>query len=281
MKYMFIGAHPDDPDVLFGATAIKLVRKGHSVKFVAACNGNAGHYSMSRDALAKRRFAESRAAAKVIGLADYEVFDTPDCNIQPDLASREKIIRTIRTFAPDVVISHWLHDYHADHRATAQLVQDAAYLLTVPLYCDDTPIPETYPVLAYCYHGFTDPRPFRPDAAVEFDSLYDEKCRILDCHASQFYEWLPWSEGFKDFRVDNLSWEEKKKHLGIWLARFKDAANLSRQTLVETYGAPARDIAYAEAFEQTQYGRQVSLQNFRRLFNGDELLPEESFQTRA
>ena len=275
MNYIFIGAHPDDPDLYMGATAMKLAAMGHKVKFVAMCNGDAGHYSMTREALAVRRYGESRAAAKLIGLRDYEVFDTHDCCVQADLPTREKLIRVIRRFQPDVVVSHWLHDYHADHRATAQVVQDAAYLLNVPLYCQDEPIPPSYPVFAYCCHPFTDPRPFRPDAAVEFDSLYEEKCRILDCHASQFYEWLPWSDGHRDFDASKLSWEQKRDHLGQWFDRFRIAADDARNMLIETYGDNGRTVRFAETFEQTQYGRKVSPANFRRLFAGIDPVPGE------
>ena len=278
MKYVCIGAHPDDPDLYMGATAMKLIAMGHEVKFIAMCNGDAGHQSMTREALAARRYGESRASAKLIGLSEYEVFDTHDCNVQADLATREKLIRSLRRFAPDVVVAPWLHDYHADHRAAAQAVQDAAYLLNVPLYCDDTPIPPSYPVFAYCWHPFTDPRPFRPDAAVEFDSLYDEKCRILDCHASQFYEWLPWTQGRRDFDASNLTWEQKREHLGHWLERFRIAADGARDVLIETYGDDGRTVRYAETFELTQYGRQVPVSDFRRLMAGLEPLNGEVVQ---
>lgn len=126
MNYVFVGAHPDDPDLLFGGTALKLVRMGHKVLFVALCNGDAGHYAGTREALAARRFGESRAAAAFLGLAGYEVFDTHDGCVRADLPTRERLVRLLRRFAPDVVVSHWLHDYHADHRATAQVVQDEA-----------------------------------------------------------------------------------------------------------------------------------------------------------
>jgi LmbE family N-acetylglucosaminyl deacetylase len=33
MKYVCIGAHPDDPDLYMGATAMKLIAMGHEVKF--------------------------------------------------------------------------------------------------------------------------------------------------------------------------------------------------------------------------------------------------------
>ena len=268
MNYVFIGAHPDDPDILFGATALKLARKGHKVLFVALCNGDAGHYAMSREALAARRLGESRAAAAFLGLAGYEVFDTHDCCVRADLPTRERLIRLLRRFAPDLVISHGPNDYHADHRATAQVVQDTAYLLNVPLYCDDVPVPPAHPVYAWCWHSFTDPRPFRPDAAVEFDSVYDEKCRLLDCHVSQFHEWLPWSEGMPVRDPAMLSWEERRAHLGHWLERFRAAADGARDLLVEAYGEAGRTVRYAESFEQTPYGRRVSPAAFRRLLAG-------------
>ncbi len=274
MNYVFVGAHPDDPDLLFGATALRLVRAGHRVAFVALCNGDAGHYAMTREALAERRRGESRAAARLLGLAFYEVFDTHDGCVQADLPTRERLIRLLRRFAPDVVISHWPYDYHADHRATGQVVQDCAYLLNVPLYCPDTPVPPVWPVFAYARHSFTDPRPFRADAAVEFDSLYDEKCRLLDCHVSQFHEWLPWSEGRRDYDATGLSWERKKELLGHWLKSFRTAADQARSVLIETYGEAAGSaVRYAEAFEQTAYGRRVSPETFRRLFAG---LPPEA-----
>ena len=56
MNYICIGAHPDDPDLYMGATAMKLAAMGHKVKFVAMCNGDAGHKSMAREALAVRRY---------------------------------------------------------------------------------------------------------------------------------------------------------------------------------------------------------------------------------
>ena len=39
-KFLVFGAHPDDCDLLFGGTAVKLARAGHLVKFVSACNGD-------------------------------------------------------------------------------------------------------------------------------------------------------------------------------------------------------------------------------------------------
>ena len=51
-RYLVICAHPDDADIRFGGSAVKLVRAGHLVKFVSICNGDCGHFAMGGEALA-------------------------------------------------------------------------------------------------------------------------------------------------------------------------------------------------------------------------------------
>lgn len=270
MRYIFIGAHPDDADILFGGTAIQLARAGHQVRFVSVTNGDAGHQSMARPALARRRLEEAQAAARVGGLDGYDIMGIPDSEVECNLANRWAIIRLLRRFAPDVVITHWLWDYHADHRATGQLVLDAAYLLTVPHCCADTPIPAAEPIYAFAYHRFQDPRPFRADAAVAIDNVLDEKMRMLDCHVSQFYEWLPWNAGFRDFDASKLSWPQKKEWLmARWGVRTETCAALARPLLCRSYGEQqGAQIGHAEAFEQNAYGKEVPQEEFQRIMQG-------------
>ena len=84
------------------------------------------------------------------------------------IRNREEITRIIRNFQPDVVITHRLCDYHPDHRTASQLVLDTSFLLRVPHFCPDTPVPANNPVFAFSYDGFTDPRPFRMDHGGRF-----------------------------------------------------------------------------------------------------------------
>jgi len=266
-RYLFIGAHPDDGDIRFGASALKLVRAGHAVKFVSVCNGDCGHFSMKREELAKRRFGEAMAAGKLSGLSEYEILDNHDCEVEPVLSIRKQLIGIIRRFNPDVILTHRLCDYHPDHRATAQLVQDCAYVSQVPLFCPENPIQEQPPVFAYVYDKFTDPRPFRADAAVPFDDVIEEKCRMLSCHVSQFFEWLPWDMKIKDFDASKMSDAEKMKFLyDHWGQRYIAAADQARQTLTEMYGEAGKTAVHAETFELCPYGRSVTLEEFRDLF---------------
>ena len=266
-RFLMIGAHPDDPDIRFGGTAIKLIKAGHIVKFASLANGNCGHHLLSGRALADRRYAETQAAKALIGLAEYEVWrDSGDCELEPTVENRKRLIRLIRAFKPDVVLGHRLCDYHADHRAAAQLVQDAAYLTQVPKFCPDAPIPDRNPIFGCVWDPFTDPRPFRPDAAVAIDDVIEEKCRLMDCQVSQFYEWLAWERKIK-LDPAAMSWEEKRNYLlANWGCRWEQAADEARQTLIETYGAAGERVRCAESFELSPYGRKVSVAEFREIF---------------
>lgn len=266
-RYLFIGAHPDDPDIRFGATAVKLVRAGHIVKFVSLCRGDCGHFAMTPDALAERRWHEAQEAKKRSGICEYEILSNHDCELEPSLAVRRQLIGIIRRFDPDVILSHRLCDYHPDHRAAAQLVMDCAYVSQVPMFCPEFQIQKQPPIFAFVYDDFTDPRPVRPDAAVPFDDVAEDKCRLLDCHVSQVYEWLPWDTGMKDFDASRMTWDEKFRYLHErWGKRFIRAADLARETLIEMYGETGRNARHAEVFEYSPYGRKITVEEFRDFF---------------
>ena len=181
-RFLVFAAHPDDADICFGGTAVRLILAGHVVKFVSMTNGDCGHYEMSGTVLAERRLREAEASRAVAGLAEYEVCDIHDGQLELTVENRSRIVRIIRDFAPDVVLTHRTCDYHVDHRTTAQLVMDAAYLVRVPLFCPDTPIPDKSPIFAHMHDPFVDPRPFRPDAG-NFRQKYNipENAKVLLC----------------------------------------------------------------------------------------------------
>ena len=89
---MAVGAHPDDCDVKAGGTAVLYSKGGHTVKFVSLTNGDTGHHEMGGGPLARRRFAEARAAAKVAGI-EYEILDIHNGQLTPTLENRWRVVR--------------------------------------------------------------------------------------------------------------------------------------------------------------------------------------------
>jgi LmbE family N-acetylglucosaminyl deacetylase len=168
LRILIIGAHPDDGDIKAGGTAAKWTALGHVVQLVSLTNGQAGHHTMYGSELARRRKTEAEAAGAVIG-ATYDVFDHPDGELDDRLEYRHQVIRLIRTFRPDLIITHRSTDYHPDHRFAGLLVQDASYLLTVPAVCPDVPHLAFCPVILYFSDAFQKPSRFEPHVVVDIE----------------------------------------------------------------------------------------------------------------
>jgi LmbE family N-acetylglucosaminyl deacetylase len=272
LKILIIGAHPDDGDIKAGGTAAIWCRLGHLVQLVSLTNGQAGHHEISGGALALRRRAEAQAAAAIIGAA-YEVLDHPDGALDDRLEYRHELIRLVRAFRPDLVITHRSNDYHPDHRFTGLLVQDASYLLTVPAVCPDVPHLAACPVILHFSDAFQKPCRFEPHVVVDIGEEFDRLVDMLHCHASQFYEWLPYNAGHLDEVPDGDGARR------AWLAerigrRIEPLADRHREVVVKTYGPErAADVRYIEAFEVSEYGAPLDEKTRRRLF---PFLPESS-----
>ncbi len=262
INVVVIGAHPDDCDIDAGGTAILYAKAGHNVLFVSVTNGDAGHHEKGGGALAKIRRAEAEEAGKRFGV-NYVVLDNHDGELMPTLDIRLNIIRLIRKWNADIVIGPRPNDYHPDHRNTAILVQDAAYMVIVPNVAPDTPPLKKNPVFLYTEDGFQKPTPFQPDIAVDITSVFDQKIYAMAAHESQFFEWLPWTSG----RLDQVpkSEDERLKWLAEW--RKPGINDKTRESLVKWYGnEKASQAKYAEGFEICEYGRRPSEEEIRKLF---------------
>jgi LmbE family N-acetylglucosaminyl deacetylase len=261
INVIVFGAHPDDCDADAGGTAILFAKMGHNVKFVSLTNGDAGHYAMGGGELAKIRIAEAQEAGKRFGV-EYTVLDNHDGELMPTLANRLKIIREIRKWNADIVITPRTNDYHPDHRYTAILVQDAAYLVIVPNIAPEVPPLKRNPVFLYAEDRFQKPNPFEPDIAVIIDEVFDQKIYGMAAHESQHFDWLPWTSG----RLDKVPKDEKSR-LELLASRRTFAPNASvRECLKKWYGDKADAARHAEAFEICEYGKQPNHEEILRLF---------------
>lgn len=263
IRIIAFGAHPDDCDLGAGGLAIKYAARGDKVKFVSLTNGDAGHQTQRGEELARRRRAEAQEAGRRAGI-EYEVLNNHDGKLLPTLEVREQVIREIRQWKADIVIAPRPNDYHPDHRYTGVLVQDASYMVIVPDLVPDTPPLPRNPIFLYYSDRFMRPQPFRPDIVISIDDVFDKKIDMLDAHVSQFYEWLPWTEGkLEQVPKDPAA---RKQWLAASTRGERELQPEWRQGLRKRYGAQAEHIEHAEAFEITEYGHQPSEQEIREMF---------------
>jgi LmbE family N-acetylglucosaminyl deacetylase len=262
INVVVIGAHPDDADVDVGGTAYQFAQMGHNVLFVSLTNGDAGHFNKGGGALAKIRINEAEEAGKRIGVS-YKVLDNHDAELMPTLKLRHDIIRIIRNWNADVVITHRPYDYHPDHRNTAIAVQDAAFLVTVPNVAPDVPALKTNPVFLYSHDNFQKPNPFQPDITVDISAVYDKKVYGMAAHESQFFEWLPWLNGI----LDDVPANEQDRLEWLGKMRLNAPSPAMRKSLEKWYDTETAEKATAvEAFEICEFGRHPSDEDIQILF---------------
>jgi LmbE family N-acetylglucosaminyl deacetylase len=267
LKLLILGAHPDDAEYHAGGLASIYCELGHTVKMVSLTNGQAGHHERSPDQLAEVRRREAAAAGQVIG-AEYITWDIPDGELVADLETRQRVIREIRGFAPDLLLTHRPYDYHPDHRAVGQLVQDASYLVTVPNVLRDTPALFRDPVIAYLPDLFTKPCAMVADVVLDVTDRVDTIVAMLACQRSQVFEWLPYEEGI----LDQVPHDEQEKLLwlrGWYRKHMLPRAERFRDDLMDAFGSErGKQIEFCEVYEVSQYAAAADLERRQRLFPG-------------
>ena len=119
-----IGAHPDDPETGCGGTIARLTGDGHSVTIIYLTRGEAGVRGGEHGMTARIRTAEALAGARLLG-ARAVFANQIDGKTSAAKDECQRFARLLRSLRPDVVLTHWPHDTHPDHRNTAQLTRTA------------------------------------------------------------------------------------------------------------------------------------------------------------
>jgi len=270
---MVIGAHPDDPDAMFGGGAMLCREHGHSVCMVSMTNGNAGHHEMRRTELAKRRHEEAMAAAKIMDV-EYLIMSVNDCELFPTLENRNMLITEMRKFKPDLIITHPPCDYHPDHRYTSQLVIDTSYLLIVPAI-----VPEIRPLTENPFYFFSVDSPMSNmiNAVLPIDRVWNKKVKVWHQHESQMYEWLPWTRKKLD-EVPKTEVEKLKYLSSQRGARHIKTANNFRDLLICEFGEGGKSIRYAEGFCTANIGKKLIQDDLVKSFSLSDFLKIGDFK---
>jgi hypothetical protein len=137
-------------------------------------------------------------------------------------------------------------------------------MLTVPLYCPETPALKRMPAFAYWFDRFTEGQPFRVDLVVPTDNVLKEKADVGQEHISQFFEWLPWHAGrYEEVPKDS---EGRRKQIEDMV---KNRGSMVRSHVPEEIvqkWTPGREFQYCEAFQICEYGERPGDDTLRELF---------------
>ncbi|HEV2527791.1 MAG TPA: PIG-L deacetylase family protein [Thermomicrobiales bacterium] len=187
-SYLVIVAHPDDAEFGAAGTMATLTAAGKDVVIVQVTSGDkgSGDPKASPQLVAATREEEEREAARRLGVREVVFLREPDSEVVPDVKFRERLVRQIRTFRPDVVITHDAfrpYALHPDHRAVGLATTDAVY----PAARDPLNFPHhlrdglyTHKTAEIWYFGAD-----APDRHIDITDAFDAKINALMAHASQ------------------------------------------------------------------------------------------------
>ncbi len=263
-RVIVICAHPDDAELATGGTGILFSRMGYKIKYVSLTNGNKGHHEGTKNEIAIRRYNETQEVKKRMN-CEYEIINNEDGELEANLKNRMEVIRMIREWKADIVITHPSYDYHPDHRNTSLLVQDAAFLVNVPKILPEVPAITGSPLFLYTRGRYIDRQKPYPDIVVDITPVEREKAYIIDAHESQIYEWLPWIN-----RSNKIIPDTEKVRIEYILKEYVwkrgEIKEKDRPIVEKWYGSGAKEVKTIEAFEICEFGRAVNDQDIRELF---------------
>lgn len=183
MRILFVGAHPDDLELLCGGTIRKAILHGHEVWMAVSTNGNVGSPTLDRDAIAAVRKEEASAAAQSLGAKGFIWLNEEDEFLFDDRRTRLKFVDAIREARAEIVITHNPNDYHPDHITTSKCVTDARILAGVRLI--ETAHPHLAQIPELFYMDSVAGIHFQPQLYVDISDVFHEKEKAIHCHASQ------------------------------------------------------------------------------------------------
>jgi bacillithiol biosynthesis deacetylase BshB1 len=178
LDILAIFAHPDDAELLCGGALIRSADAGERVGVLDLTRGEMGTRGTP-----ELRAREAERAAEVMGLAVRRNAGLADGHLQNDLASRRVVAGWLRELRPRVVVTHWTHGRHPDHRVACELVYDACFLAGLRNFeAAGEPHRPRAIVHATAFREDSDP----PTFVVDVTAQIERKLQALAAYESQF-----------------------------------------------------------------------------------------------
>ena len=177
LDILVFGAHPDDVELGCAGTIIKHIKQGLKVGIIDLTKGELGTRGTSLT-----RNEETKKATKVLGVHTRENMGFKDGFFENNENNRLDLIKKIREYQPEIVITNAPSDRHPDHGRASNLVLDSCFLSGLEKI--DTHQKVWRPKHIYHYIQFDN---ILPDFVVDISNEMDKKIESVLCYKTQFY----------------------------------------------------------------------------------------------
>ena len=179
---LFFGSHPDDVELSCGGTVLKYTSSGAGVRIIDLTQGE-----LSTRGSVSLRKKESACAAKVLGISGREGLCIKDGNIENSVSNRQKVIRVIRKYKPEIIFLPYPSDRHPDHINASVLIRESSFysgLEKITTKLNGAKQNQHRPTkLIYFMQTYL----FEPSFIVDISATFEKKMQAVKCYGSQFY----------------------------------------------------------------------------------------------
>eukprot|EP01136_Pigoraptor_vietnamica_P031430 Opistho-1_new@91998 len=181
LDLLVFAVHPDDAELGCSGTILKHIALGKKVGIVDFTRGELG----TRGTVATRN-QEAADSAKIMGLHARENLDFRDGFFQNDEAHQLELIKMVRKYQPEIILTNAQHDRHPDHGRACDLANDAIFLAGLRKIKTtlDGKAQEAYrPRLVLQY---IQDRYITPDIIIDVSDFWEQKIAAIKAFKTQF-----------------------------------------------------------------------------------------------
>jgi bacillithiol biosynthesis deacetylase BshB1 len=182
LDLLFIAAHPDDVELGAAGTILKYKKEGKKVGIVDLTRGELGTRGS-----AQLRDEEAAEAARILGIDVRENLKFKDGFFKNDEEHQKEVIRIIRKYQPEIIITNAYYDRHPDHGRASELVNDACFFSGLPKIItknEDVNQEAWRPNLLL---HFIQDYLTQPDIVIDITEFMDQKLASIRAYKTQFF----------------------------------------------------------------------------------------------
>lgn len=181
LDILVFAVHPDDAELGCSGTILKHIAEGKRVGIVDFTRGELGTRGT-----AETRDEETQASSKILGLHARENLRFKDGFFRNDEGHQLEVIKMVRKYRPEIILTNALHDRHPDHGRAGDLANDAIFLsglIKIETELDGVKQEAWRPRLVLQY---IQDRYIKPDIIIDISDFIEQKIECIRAFKTQF-----------------------------------------------------------------------------------------------
>lgn len=182
LDILVLAVHPDDAELGCSGTILKHIALGKKVGIIDFTRGELGTRGS-----AEIRDIEAADSAKIMGLHARENLGFRDGFFENNEAHQLEVIKMLRKYQPEIVLTNALHDRHPDHGRAGDLANDACFLAglaKIETEIDGEKQVAWRPKMVLQY---IQDRYIEPDIIIDITPYFETKIAAIKAFKTQFF----------------------------------------------------------------------------------------------